>query len=138
MHRLLLFLLLASGCSALAEAPVLRLTDRVNPVPRPYQNRVNVPTTTTLYFEVVVPVENLPGGAVDTNSISVTLTPEGGSPIPMIGTGQVFEAGFSGTITPGVQDVFASEIGDAFYVIPGSPLDAGRPYTVTVSGMTQT
>lgn len=130
------FLLLLLTPLAGAEPPSLRLVDRVNPVPRPYDGRMNVATKTTFYFEVVVPVENLPDGAIDTDSLSATLTPQGGAPVPVLFEGQVFAPGFSGSITPGTQDAFAAEIGDAVYVVPDTPLDPDTVYTIVVQGST--
>ena len=92
----------ASPCLAITQGPRLNFFDRVNPVPRPYSSRLDVTTSTTIYFEVVVPDSNGDAGKVDTNSITATLTPEGGAPVPMLLANQVFASGFSGKIIPGI------------------------------------
>lgn len=135
--RLLLVSLLAWTLPALAsDPPFLRAVDRVNPVPRPYRNRVDVSTHTTLYFEIVVPAANGQLGAVDTDSITANLTPAGGAPVPVLAAGRVFQPGFSGRIQAGVQDAFADEVGDAVYVELETPLDTNRLYTVEVWAQT--
>lgn len=130
------FLVLLASLSLEAAQPYVRKTDRVNPVPRPYDGRVNVTTRTSLYLEVVVPVANLPSGEVDTDSLTVTLIPSGGAPLPVLQAGQTFAPGFTGTIYPDIQDVFSSEIGDGIHVVPDSPLQPGRSYTVQVDART--
>lgn len=123
-----------------AEPPRLRLEDNVfgrkfvNTYPRPYQGHVNVTTATTLYFEILVPDLNGAGGTVDPDSITATLVPSGGSPIPMLLSGQTFATGFSGTVIHGI-DV-SDKNGEAVYVVPGSPLDPAKTYRVDVYART--
>lgn len=124
--------LFLASVPCLADPPRLRLADRVNPVPRPYEGRVDVTTATSLYFEIVVPDTNLPGGEVDTDTLTATLIPSGGDPVPMLEAGRSFAPGFTGEVIPDVRDTFSSDVGDAVYVVPDASLDPGRSYTVEV------
>src|SRR5262245_5300911 len=137
---LLLSLLFGSAASAATQPPKLRLEDNVfgrtyvNTWPRPFNLRTNVTPNTTLYFEIVVPDANGLTGRVDPATMTATLVPSGGSPVPMLLAGQVFAPGFSGSIQ---HDVDAgSSIGEAVYVVPAAPLDPLRQYRVDVFART--
>jgi hypothetical protein len=120
----------SSPAAAASFPPRLNFVDRVNPTPRPYQGRADVTTRTSLYFEVVVPDANGPLGKVNTDSITATLYPQGGDPVPMLLPGRVFASGFSGKIFPGIDS--GSDNGDGVYIVPAVPLDPARSYTVEV------
>ncbi|RMG49064.1 MAG: hypothetical protein D6718_00410 [Acidobacteria bacterium] len=108
--------------------------ERVNPRPRPYDGWVDVTPRTTIYFEILVPDANGPGGAIDPDTITATLVPAAGEPVPMVTAGQSFAPGFSGTFVHGVDD--GDENGEGVYVVPDNPLEAGVTYRVDVTAST--
>jgi hypothetical protein len=126
--------------AAASDPPRLKLEDRafgrihVNPVPRPYDGRVDITPRTTLYFELLVPDENGEAGKIDPDTITATLVPEGGDPAPMLTEGQVFAAGFTGDVFHGIEA--GDENGEAVYIAPDAPLDYARGYTVEVEAAT--
>ena len=130
----LLVLLIAGFARAAVEPPRLNASDGVNPVPRPYPGRTEITTRTTIYFEVLVPNSNGSAGAIDPNSITATLIPQGGWPVPLLYQNQVFARGYSGTIWPAIES--GSDNGCAVYIVPATPLDAGRLYRVRVRART--
>lgn len=101
-----------------------------NPVPRPYSGRTNVTTATSLYLEVVVPDTNGSAGAVDPDSITVTLVPSGGVPVPVLLAGRQFAAGFHGSVVTGVDS--GADNGVAVYAVPDAALAAARGHRVDV------
>lgn len=107
---------------------------QVNPVPRPYNARTNVTPATSLYFEVLVPDANGTAGALDPDSITATLLPQGGSAIPMLLAGRVFAAGYSGSVFTGVDS--GADNGAGVFITPAAPLDPSRRYTVEVFART--
>jgi xylan 1,4-beta-xylosidase len=134
-------LVLLSFVPALAtEPPRLKYEDRafgrfhVNVEPRPYDGRVDVTPATTLYFEVLVPNDNGEAGRIDADTITATLVPEGGDPVPMITAGRVFADGFTGAIHDDFE--IGDENGQAVYIEPAAPLDFARRYTVEVEAVT--
>lgn len=106
----------------------------VNTVPRPWSGRTNVTTATSLYFEVIVPDTNGSAGAIDPNSITATLRPNGGTPVTMLQAGQVFAAGFTGTVFTGVDS--GADNGVGVFIAPTATLDPARQYTVEVAAST--
>ncbi len=126
----LLFLALTGLPLFASEPPELKFDNQVNPVPRPYKDRVDVTTWTSIYFEVLVPDTNGTIGKVDTDTITATLNPAGGDPVPMLLAGQVFASGFSGKIIPEIDS--GDYNGDAVYIILDNPLDPNRLHTVSV------
>ncbi|UCF69212.1 MAG: hypothetical protein JSV80_08010 [Acidobacteriota bacterium] len=135
---IVLVLMLAVSIT-LADPPVLRFAgavfgrENINPVPRPFSNRTFVSTDTTIYFEVIVP-DTSPNVAADT--ITATLTPQGGEPIPMLNAGQSFAAGFSGELYHNIDR--SADKGEAVYLVPDDPLLFSTTYTVTVYAETTT
>jgi hypothetical protein len=133
-------LIFASTALAASVPPQLRFEDNVfnrkhvNTSPRPYELRTNVTRNTTLYFEILVPDTNGAAGRVDPDSITATLVPSGGSPVPMLLAGQTFAAGFTGRVIHGV-DV-GDRNGEAVYVVPVTPLDPAKSYRVDVFART--
>ena len=87
-----------------------------------------MPTPTTLWFEVVVPVSNLPAGALDPNAMTVTLSWSGGSE-EVLGAGRAWRPGYSGTFHD-FNDGTSS--GTGVHVTRATPLAPSRSYTVTV------
>ncbi len=106
----------------------------VNTVPRPWTGRTNVTTATSVYFEVLVPDANGAAGAIDPGSITATLRPDGGAPLPMLLAGQLFAPGFSGRVFTGLDS--GADNGVGVFVVPAAPLDASRKYTVEVTAST--
>jgi len=101
MKRLVLaaaLLLTVAPALAVSQAPRLNLEDNVfgrkyvNPKPRPYNLRTDITADTTLYFEILVPDTNGSPGRVDPDSITATLVPAGGTPVPILLAGQAFAA----------------------------------------------
>ncbi len=133
-------LLFASTALAASAPPALRYEDNVfnrkhvNTSPRPYEARTNVTRNTTLYFEVLVPDTNGAAGRVDPDSITATLVPSGGSPVPMLLAGQSFAPGFTGRLIHNV-DVDERN-GEAVYIVPTTPLDPAKSYRVDVFART--
>ncbi|RMF72995.1 MAG: hypothetical protein D6738_09930, partial [Acidobacteria bacterium] len=103
---------------------------RTNPVPRPYDGRTNVTTATTLWFEIVVPDTNGTAGAVDPDSVTATLVPDGGAPVPMVLAGRQFAAGFSGEFFLDLDR--GADQGLGVYVVPADPLAAATGYRIDV------
>ncbi|MEW5806695.1 MAG: hypothetical protein AB1756_05030 [Acidobacteriota bacterium] len=112
----------------------MNFVDQVNPIPRPYQERVDVTTWTTIYFEVLVPDYNGDKGKIDPNSITATLIPDGGEPIPMLLPNQTFAPGFSGKVYLNIDS--GDDNGHAVYIKPDNPLNPSRLYTVEVYAIT--
>ncbi len=102
----------------------------VNPKPRPFDGWTRVTRHTSFYFEVIVPDTNGPQGKVDPDSLTATLHPDGGSPVPMLLAGQQVAPGFAGRVLHDI-DAGANQ-GEAVYLVPDSPLDPSRRYTVVV------
>ncbi|MEW6741513.1 MAG: hypothetical protein AB1486_02040 [Planctomycetota bacterium] len=132
---------LAPAAGATSQPPRLNFIEadlgrpRIHTIPRPYANRSNVTPPTTIYFEVVVPDANADSGNVDRDSITATILPAGGEPLPMVRSGQRFEPGFSGEFL-GVIDSGPNN-GEAVTIVPGTPLDPGRAYTIEVFARTR-
>jgi len=134
-------LAVATSVEAASAPPRLRVEDNVfgrkyvNTWPRPFDGRTDVTTDTTLYFEIVVPDTNGPLGAVDPDTITATLVPSGGTPVPVLLSGQAFASGFSGEV---IHDVDAgSDNGEGVYAVPAVALEHGRTYRVDVYAETR-
>lgn len=128
-----ILLALALPAAAATTAPAL-VSDcaAVNPSPRPCTAATNAPTATTLWFEVVVPVSNLPAGALDPDAMTVALSWNGGSE-EILGTGRAWRPGYSGSF----QDFNdGTNAGTGVHVVRATPLAASRTYTVTVFART--
>src|SRR5690242_13346761 len=98
--------------------------------PRPVRDARDVPPRTSLYLELGLP----PGskaGAVDPETVSITLQPEGGAAIALLREGRRFAAGTSGWLRP-KHDLSGAE-SLAIYIEPGGPLKPATRYTVHVS-----
>lgn len=108
---------------------------KTNPVPRPFDQTVDVTAYTSIFFEVLAPSANGNAGAVDPDSITATLTPEGGEPRTMISPGQTFAPGFSGLFKDRISQGLDS--GTGVYVVPDAPLDTDTVYTVEVYAETK-
>lgn len=125
---------LAGSVAAASAPPRLRIDDNVfgrryvNTWPRPRSGATNVTTNTTLYLEIVVPDTNGAVGAVDPSTITAILVPSGGSPIPMLLSGQTFASGFSGRVLHAVDA--GADNGEGVYVVPAVPLLHGTTYRV--------
>lgn len=133
-----LFLVIALATPVLAvDPPELRFSDDVNPVPRPYSDRRNVNTLSSIYFEVMVPDSNGSSGAIAVNSLAAVLIPEGGTPVPMLLQGQQFASGFTGQIFVNIVPVFSTLAGHGVYIVPDVPLDPDRSYQVRVHARTR-
>jgi hypothetical protein len=123
-----------------SDPPRLKREDRafgrihVNPVPRPYDDRADITPRTTFYFELLVPDTNGEAGKIDPDTITATLVPEGGEPVPMLTEGQVFAAGFDGDIFHGIDA--GEDNGEAIYIEPDQSLAFDRSYTVEVGAAT--
>jgi hypothetical protein len=118
-----------------SEPPKLNFADQVNPVPRPYKNRSDVTTWTSLYLEILVPDSNGDPGKIASELTTITLLPDGGEPVPVLLPGETFAPGFNGLIIKGID---ANEYnGDAVYVTSSRTLDPARGYTVEVYAETK-
>jgi hypothetical protein len=83
---------------------------RAHKSPRPTPNQAHVPLQTSFSIQLVLK-NGVPGDAVVTNSVTVTLTPEGGKSIDVIKNGQVVTPGFDGRIKgtkPSTLSIYAS------------------------------
>ncbi|MBP7149783.1 MAG: hypothetical protein KBD01_19835 [Acidobacteria bacterium] len=125
---------------AASQPPALHFEDNifnrphVNTYPRPFRNRTNVTTATTFYFEVLVPDVNGDAGKVDPDSITATLRPASGAPIPMLLANRQFAAGFSGQVISAIDS--GDWNGEAVYIVPAAALDPARTYTIEVYART--
>ena len=137
--RALILLLLAgpfAGTMLASEPPRLVFDGdvfgrlRTNPVPRPYDGRIHVTTATTLWFEIVVPHSNGTAGAVDPDSVTATLVPEGGDPVPMVLAGRQFAGGFSGAFFLDLDR--GEDQGLGVYAVPAEPLAPSTAFRVDV------
>ncbi len=132
--------LLAAGLSAppaLAAQPPAVTHDcapRVNTLPRPCDNTTDVPSTTTIYFEVTVPSTNPAAADVDPDSVTASLSWPGGGPLSMLLPGQVPGDGFAGRTIPLFTD--GGRRGYGFFIEPRQPLRASTVYTVRVDART--
>ncbi len=137
---IVLVTLVSAATLAASQPPHLRFDDNtfgrphVNTVPRPFQGRANVTTATTIYFEIVVPDTNGAAGKVDPNSITATLRPASGDPVPMLLEGQHFATGFDGKIISNIDA--GDRNGEAVYIVPAVSLDPARGYTIEVFART--
>ena len=127
---LLLGFATALPAAALYEAPKLNFVNDVNPVPRPYQDRVDVTIHTSLYFEVVVPLGNPGSARVDPQTLSATLETAGRDPVPLLLPGQVFAPGVGGLILDDIKNT--ANRGVAAYIESNYDLEPGRNYRVEV------
>ena len=138
-----LFIIMATACTLFmflsaaavktvsgSEPPKLNFRDEVNPVPRPYKNRTDVTSWTSVYLEILVPDSNGGAGKIDSDLTTVTLVPEGGNPVPVLLSGGIFTPGFDGEVMQGIDSNDYN--GDAVYVTSARTLDPARRYTVEV------
>ncbi len=132
---ILLLALVLAGSSLASDAPRLNFANQLNPVPRPYKNRADVTTRTSVYFEVIVPDSNGEEGKIATDQTTAVLIPAGGGPVPVLLPGGVFAPGFEGEIIEGIDS--GDFNGDAVYVASDRTLDPARTYTVEVYAETR-
>ena len=103
---------------------------RAHKSPRPTPNQTHVPLQTSFSIQLVLK-NGVPGDVVVTNSVAVTLTPDGGKSIDVIKNGQVVTPGFDGRIKstkPSTLSIYAS---------PAKPLKPATTYTVSVSAQSK-
>jgi hypothetical protein len=130
---LVFLLVLGSLAATRSSGQEVRLVDRVpdpHGSPRPARDARDVPLRTSLYLELGMP----PGakvGAVDPESVSVTLQPEKGVAVALLRPGRWFAEGASGWLKP-KQDLSGAR-SLAVYVEPGRALDPAARYSVRVS-----
>src|SRR5689334_10677405 len=97
--------------------------------PRPFRDAKDVPVRTSLYLELAAP----PGAkATEANpeSVSVSLRPDGGEALELLGPGRRFAAGASGWLKPRTDLSGARSL--AVYIEPPGPLRPATQYTATV------
>lgn len=126
-----LLLALALGTSP-APGQSVKLVERApdpHGSPRPFRDATNVPLRTSLYLELAV----APGskGKVDAETVSLTLQPEGGAAVELLGAKGRFAAGASGWLRPKSDLSGAGSL--AVYVESPAPLRPSTRYNAVVN-----
>ena len=98
--------------------------------PRPARDARDVPSRTSLYFELAIPPDSK-AGAVGPETLAVSLRPEGGEAVALLRPGARFVEGGSGWVRP-KQNLFGAG-SLAVYIEPGAALRPATTYTVRVS-----
>jgi hypothetical protein len=93
----LAMMMMGSGCTSIEGISVIQQAHDPFGFPRPGLDQKNVPVQTS-FFIVIGPEKGAPRDSVLTNTISVTLTPEGGEPLQVVKPGLVFADGYQGKI----------------------------------------
>jgi hypothetical protein len=124
------FLIMALGAFP-ALAQTAKLVERPpdpHGSPRPFRDAKDVPVRTSLYLELAAP----PGAKAEVNpdSVSVSLRPDGGEAVELLGPGRRFTVGASGWLKPKSDLSGARSL--AVYLEPTGPLRPATRYTVTV------
>jgi hypothetical protein len=131
-------LLIAGVCPRIAhsEPPdspseVVRGSRRADPygVPRPSPGEQHVPLSTSLYFELAV--RSKTEDAIDPDSVTVVLEPDGGQSLSVLDRNQRFAEGFSGRLFPGKPGKDGNTL--AVYAEGANPLQPSTRYTVRIT-----
>ncbi len=124
------FLVLAFGPIAVAQGPRPRakLVERApdpHGSPRPFRDARDVPVRTSLYVELAAPAAE-----VDPDSVSISLRPDGGDALELLGPGRRFAAGASGWLR--TKNNLSGARSLAVYIEPPGPHKPATRYTATV------
>jgi hypothetical protein len=134
---LLLAAAAAAPSAAFAASPVVRhdCALELSTKPRPCDGNVDITRSTSIYFELLVPlVGHYPNNGVDPDTVVLTITPEGGETKTIFGPHQVWAPGWTGQafdpVFSGSNWVFGYES------IPEGPLAASTTFLLEVTGAT--
>jgi hypothetical protein len=132
LFPVLLCSVLFTGATALAAPRVELLQRGADPygLPRPVSGAQYAPLETSFYVQMQV--QDSPGDVVDLNSITLTLTPAGGSPQPVLQLNQQWGPGFTGVVSH-IINFFYGNLGSYVYVTPLQPLAPSSTYMLQVT-----
>ena len=101
-YAAVLVVLLGLGATGRITGPQVQLVEPApdpHGSPRPAREARDVPPRTSLYLELAMPPEDQ-AGAVDPESVALTLQPEGGEAVELLRPGRRFAEGASGWLRP--------------------------------------
>lgn len=129
----LFIVVIGSFASASCQGQEVKLTERpADPhgCPRPARAARDVPVRSSLYFELEIP-QGASGGAVSSESVAVSLQPDGAAALELLRPGRRFAFGCGGWLRP--KQELQGRKALAVYIEPGGPLYPETTYTVSVS-----
>ena len=97
--------------------------------PRPFREAKDVPVRTSLYLELAAP-PGAKASEANPDSVSVSLRPDEGAAVELLGPGRRFAAGALGWLKPKSDLSGARSL--AVYIEPPGPLRPATRYTATV------
>jgi hypothetical protein len=130
---LIFILLLGVFAAGQARGQEVKLVERApdpHGSPRPARDARDVPLRTSVYLELEVP-KQAKAGAVNADSVAVTVRADGGEAVELLGPGRRFAKGRTGWLRP-KQDLQGAK-SLAVYIEPGATLKPATRYTLRAS-----